>query len=309
MRESTAIDGRFEFVDADGGSPRDRFPPTGSASIHPGSRSKGRRVPKDSALAQFLRNRREQLQPTDVGLPSGGRRRVAGLRREEVAVLAGVSVDYYLRIEQGRERTPSDQVVDGIARALKLDDDAAAYLRDLVRRPRSGKRCPTKDLNPAIPSLISSWPLTAVHIHDCSMTMVAANSIARAVFPHLRPGDNAPLSLFLDPETRNFYRNWDKLTVWAVCWLRAYAVHNPDPGLTAVIEELLSGSERFRMLWSRHDVTHDSSGKVKLMHPQVGPLTLHFQHMTLERSGHVLVAFWAQPGSPFERGLQQLSGA
>jgi transcriptional regulator with XRE-family HTH domain len=151
MRESTAIDGRFEFVDADGGSPRDRFPPTGSASIHPGSRSKGRRVPKDSALAQFLRNRREQLQPTDVGLPSGGRRRVAGLRREEVAVLAGVSVDYYLRIEQGRERTPSDQVVDGIARALKLDDDAAAYLRDLVRRPRSGKRCPTKDLNPAIP--------------------------------------------------------------------------------------------------------------------------------------------------------------
>jgi transcriptional regulator with XRE-family HTH domain len=309
MSEAAALPGRFELVDGGGGSGHHGFAPTGPSSIPRSSTTSGRRAFKDSALAQFLRKRREELQPSDVGLPSVGRRRVAGLRREEVAALAGVSVDYYLRIEQGRERSPSDQVLDGIARALKLDDDTAAYLRDLVRGPRSGKRCSAKDLNPAISSLIDSWPLTPVYIHDCSLTIVATNPLARAVFPHFAPGDNPALSLFLDPEIPKFYRNWDKLTKWAVCWLRAYAVRNPDPGLTAVIEELLRRSTLFRMLWSRHDVTHDNSGKVKLMHPEVGPMTLHFQHMTLEGSGHVLVPFWAQPGSPSERALRQLSGA
>ncbi|ORV50179.1 hypothetical protein AWC05_28605 [Mycobacterium florentinum] len=265
-------------------------------------------MPKAPALAQFLRNRREQLQPIDVGLPSGGRRRVVGLRREEVAALAGVSVDYYLRIEQGREKSPSDQVLDGIARALKLDDGDAAYLRDLVRQPRSGKSC-LKDLEPEIHSLINSWPLTPVHIHDCSLNLVAANPIARAVFPYMELGDNPLLSLFLDPVMPKFYRNWDKLTTRAVSWLRVYVVRNPDPGLTVVIEELLRRVARFRMLWSRPDVTHDNSGKKKLMHPQVGPLTLHFQHMTLEPSGHVLVPFWAQPGSSSDRALRQLAGA
>ncbi|WP_232073723.1 helix-turn-helix transcriptional regulator [Mycobacterium stomatepiae] len=265
-------------------------------------------MPQAPTLAQFLRNRREQLQPTDVGLPSGGRRRVVGLRREEVAALAGVSVDYYLRIEQGREKSPSDQVLDGIALALKLEDDDAAYLRDLVRQPRSGKRC-LKDIEPEIHSLITSWPLTPVHIHDCALNLVAANPIARAVFPHMEIGDNAMLSLFLDPEVQKFYRNWDKLTTRAVCWLRVYAVRKPNPGLTAGIEELLKRRERFRMLWSRPDVTHDNSGKKKLMHPEVGPITLHFQHMTLEPSGHVFVPFWAQPGSPSECALRRLSTA
>ncbi len=144
-------------------------------------------MPKESALAHFLRNRRAQLQPTDVGLPSGRRRRVSGLRREEVASLAGVSVEYYLRIEQGRESNPSDQVLDGIARALKLDDDTAAYLRDLVRQPRCANRRPPKDLNPAIHTLINSWPLTPVHIHDRALNVVAANPIARAVFPSFSP--------------------------------------------------------------------------------------------------------------------------
>ncbi|WP_338103959.1 helix-turn-helix transcriptional regulator [Mycobacterium montefiorense] len=281
---------------------------TGSTGIRSGTTSKGRCASKGSALAQFLRNRRAELQPCDVGLPSGGRRRVAGLRREEVAALAGVSVDYYLRIEQGRERSPSDQVLDGIARALKLDDDSAAYLRDLVRGPRSGQRCPAKELNPAISSLIDSWPLTPVYIHDSSLTIVATNPLARAVFPHFAPGDNPALSLFLDPEMPKFYRNWEKLTRWGACWLRAYAARNPDPGLTDVIEELLHRSRLFRMLWSRHDVTNDNSGRAKLMHPEVGPMTLHFQHMRLDHTGHLLVAFWAQPGSPSERALRQLSG-
>ena len=191
----------------------------------PAATSRGRQVPKDSALAQFLPNRRAQLQPTDVGLPSGARRRVAGLRREEVAYLAGVSVDYYLRIEQGRETNPSDEVLDGIARALRLDDDGVAYLRDLVRRPRSAKRSTPKGLNPVISSLINSWPLSPAHIDDGALNVVLANPVAVAAFPQSGPGTNTIRSLFLEPELRDFYRSWDELTVWAVQWVRAYAAH------------------------------------------------------------------------------------
>ena len=264
-------------------------------------------MPKYSALAQFLRNRRAQLQPTDVGLPNGARRRVDGLRREEVAMLADISVDYYLRIEQGRETSPSDQVLDGIARALKLDDDTAAYLRDLVQQTRFANRCAPKPLNPAIQSLINSWPLTPAHIHDRALTVVSANPIARAVFPNFSAGTNTLRSLFLNPELRHFYQNWDKLTAWAVPWVRAYFAHTPDPGLATVIDELLTESKRFRMLWSCSDVRHDNSGQTEVIHPQVGPLTLGFQHMMLG-SGHVLVVYWAEPGSASERSLLRLSG-
>jgi transcriptional regulator with XRE-family HTH domain len=263
-------------------------------------------VQKDSALAKFIRNRRAQLQPTDVGLPHGARRRVKGLRREEVAALAGVSVEYYLRIEQGRETNPSDQVLDAIARALMLDADTTAYLRDLV--PRCANRRVLKDLNPAIQSLIESWPNTAAHIHDSALNVVAVNPLARKLFPGLGVGVNPLRSLFLDPETRNFYQDWNKVAVWAVRWVRAYAAHNPDPGLAAVIDELLATPGRFRELWSCPDVRHDNSGKVKIVHPDVGPLTLQFQHMTLG-SGHALVVYWAEPGSPAEDIVRRLSAA
>jgi transcriptional regulator with XRE-family HTH domain len=263
-------------------------------------------VQNDSALAEFLRNRRAQLQPTDVGLPRGSRRRVKGLRREEVAALAGVSVEYYLRIEQGRETNPSDQVLGAIARALKLDDDTALYLQDLV--PRCTNRRRPKELNPAIHSLIDSWPHTAVHIHDAALNVVAANPLARGLFPNVDIGSNPLRSLFLDPESPNVYQDWDNVTLWAVRWVRAYAAHNPDTGLAAVIDELLSESDRFSKLWSFPDVRHDNSGKVDVIHPEIGALTLQYQQMTLG-SGHVLVAYWPEPGSVSERGVQQLSAA
>jgi transcriptional regulator with XRE-family HTH domain len=241
-----------------------------------------------------------------VGLPSGSRRRVKGLRREEVAALAGVSVEYYLRIEQGRETNPSDQVLDAIARALKLDGDTAHYLQDLV--PRCKNRRIPKDLNPAIHSLIDSWPHTAVHIHDSALNVVATNSLARAVFPNIDVGVNSLRSLFLDPSSRTVYADWERVTTWAVRWTRAYAAHNPDPGLAAVIDQLRTESRHFGKLWSCPDVRHDNSGKLDVTHLEVGPLTLQYQQMTLG-SGHILVAYWPEPGSASERGLQQLSVA
>lgn len=262
---------------------------------------------KDLALAQFLRARRTQLQPADVGLPGGDRRRVDGLRREEVALLAGISVDYYLRIEQGRETSPSVQVLEGIAQALKLDDDSAAYMRDLVRLPRAACRHSPKQLNPAIDGLINGWRLSPAQIHDGALNIVSANPFALALCPQFGPGTNTLRALFLDPEMQTFYRNWDKLTAWAVSWVRVYSGRNPNSGLASVIDELAAESKRFRTLWSRHNIRHDSNGVLQITHPRVGPLTLNFQHMIIPGTGHVLVVYWAQPGSDSEHALRELS--
>ena len=256
-----------------------------------------------SALTEFLRARRAQIQPADVGLPGGHRRRVDGLRREEVALLAGISPDYYLRIEQGRETSPSDQVLDGISRALNLDDDGAAYVRRLVRTP-SAK--PHKQLNPAIDALIDGWPLSPAQVHDAALNIVSANPIARAVSPRFGPGTNTLRSLFLDLEMQTFYRNWDKLTAWAVGWVRAYAGNHRNPHLAAVIEEIATKSERFQTLWSRHDIRHETTGIVEIAHPSVGPIDLNYQHMPLPGTDHVLVVYWAQPGSDSEHALKRL---
>ncbi|WP_308207253.1 helix-turn-helix domain-containing protein [Mycobacterium stomatepiae] len=136
-------------------------------------------------LAQFLRVRRNLVQPADVGLPSGGRRRVAGLRREEVAVLASISTDYYLRLEQAREENPSGEVLDAIAGALKLDDDAAAYMHNLVRQNSAQRRGESlREIHPELEALLDSWPLTVAYVCDPNLDVVLANSLAEKVSPN-----------------------------------------------------------------------------------------------------------------------------
>ena len=171
-------------------------------------------VADTDALAQFLRARRELVHPADVGLPEDGRRRVVGLRREEVAMLAGISAEYYLRLEQGRDRHPSEQVLDGIARALQLEDDAASYMHNLARysRPKPRRRTRrARRVDPALQDLIDSWPLTAAHIQDHTLTVIAANRLACALTPYWAPGVNSLRAAFLEPEMRDFYENWDEL--------------------------------------------------------------------------------------------------
>jgi transcriptional regulator with XRE-family HTH domain len=262
-----------------------------------------------SALAQFLRARRAQVRPEHVGLLGGNRRRVEGLRREEVAYLAGISVDYYVRIEQGRETNPSDEVLDRIAHALNLGDDGATYVRDLVRTPRLVHRRAATQINPAIDWLISGWPLSPAQIHDGALNVVSANPLALAVSPQFGPGINTLRALFLDPEMQTFYRNWDKLTAWAVSWVRAYSGHNPNPSLAEVVDELSAKSQLFRSLWSHHDIRHDSTGVMEIVHPNVGPMALNYQHLTLPGTDHVLVVYWARPGSNSEKALQMLRRA
>jgi transcriptional regulator with XRE-family HTH domain len=264
---------------------------------------------RGSTLAQFLRARRSLVQPADVGLPGGGRRRVDGLRREEVAVLAGISTDYYLRLEQGREEHPSDQVLDAIARALRLDDDAVEYMRNLLRhKVNDGRFERLQNLHPAIGTLLDGWPLAAACVLDAGLTVVVANRVAAALSPHFQVGANTMRELFLDPHSPEIYLNWKLLTLWAVRVVRASYGQRPDPALVGLVGELIEHSSRFRQLWARHDVRHDVAGGLQINHPLVGPLDLNYQQMILPATGHALVAYWANPGSPSEDGVRRLSG-
>lgn len=257
-------------------------------------------------LAQFLRARRSLIQPADVGLPTGGRRRVTGLRREEVAVLAGISTDYYLRLEQGREDNPSDQVLGAIGRALQLDDDAVSYMRNLMRHQPVSRTKPLQEPHPAIGVMLDRWSLAAAHVVDPGLTVVSANKLDGALYPHLGVGVNVMRVLFVAPEMRSFYRNWERLTAWSVSFIRAMLGQRPDPALTGLVDELTERSPRFRKLWARHDVTQEPLGAMLVNHPQVGPLDLNYQQLLLPGTGHWLIAYWAEPGSASEAGLRRL---
>jgi transcriptional regulator with XRE-family HTH domain len=258
-------------------------------------------------LAQFLRARRDLVQPAEVGLTAGGRRRVAGLRREEVAVLAHISTDYYLRLEQGREEHPSDDVLDAIAQALKLDDDAAAYLHNLVRQNSAQRRGESfREVHPELAALIDGWRLTVAYVCDPNLDVVLANSLAEKVSPHFRVGVNPMRALFLEPTMRDLFWDWQILTAWAVPYMRGLVGKRPSPALLALIDELNAGSPRFQELWSRGDVNELAAGPTKINHPQFGSLNLYFQQLELSGTGHAIVAYWAKAGSATERKLRLL---
>src|ERR1700688_625137 len=178
-----------------------------------------------NALGTYLRARREQARPEAAGVPDQRNRRVPGLRREEVAFLAGVSSDYYVRLEQGRDRHPSDQVLLAIARALQLDEDAAAYLLQLAKPPipRSKRTRRPEKVSDGIRTLITGWPLTSAYVHGKYMDILAANALATALCHFSTPGRNAILDAFTEPEMRELRPDWDTMTARAVPHLRSIA--------------------------------------------------------------------------------------
>src|ERR1700752_4357543 len=231
-----------------------------------------------SGLATFLRARRELLKPADVGLPDSERRRVEGLRREEVAMLAGISTEYYLRLEQGRDHQPSEQVLDGLARALQLDDDASNYLRAGARpAPRRRSRSASERGDPAVQTLIDSWPLPPTFVVNRNMAILASNRLARAVSLLFTPGQNILRAAFLEPEMRMLYRDWDRFTTRIVPFLRAVlGAEQPDRELLELIGELSIASKRFATLWARHYNKQQRTGPAAFYRPQVGPVDLHY---------------------------------
>jgi transcriptional regulator with XRE-family HTH domain len=261
---------------------------------------------RGSALGDYLRARREQVRPEDVGLVSGARRRVAGLRREELALLAGISSAYYLRIEQGRVNHPSAQVVDALARALRLDVEATEYLHRLVSptsgRPQSARQ-PVAD---GLDELIDQFPIPAIVVSRC-LDVLAANSCARALSPEFAVGENFLRWRLLDPAARELYVNWDEATSNLVSGLREVAVSDlDDPRLRALIDELSAASQRFRELWARADVGYHT-GTLQMRHPQVGELQLRRNRLSVPHSGgQHLIIYHAEPGSQSARGLDEL---
>jgi transcriptional regulator with XRE-family HTH domain len=266
---------------------------------------------EDNRIGQFLRARRERVRPDDVGLPDYGRRRVPGLRREELATLAGVSADYYVRLEQGRERHPSEQVIEALARALRLDDDATAHLHELARpaprRRRAARR--TERIRPELLRLMEAWPHTPAMVIGRHLDVLAANSLATALHGGFASGNNLVRSLFLDPAARERYPDWDDVAKDTVAALRASVGPDLDDAhLTDLVGELSLKSERFRSLWARHDVREKTHGTKRFVHPQVGELTLHYETFAVAgSSGQVLSVYHAEPGSPTEQALALLS--
>lgn len=264
-----------------------------------------------NALGSYLRARREVARPEAAGVPDQGNRRVPGLRREEVAFLAGVSSDYYVRLEQGRDKHPSDQVLLAIARALQLDDDATAYLLQLARpnsRHRRRARRPEK-VSDSIRTLIDSWPLTPAYVHGRYMDILAANRLATALSPFLAPGRNAILDAFTEPVMRELHRDWDDMTARIVPYLRSVAGPDADDArLARLVGELSLRSDRFRVLWARHDVRHKSTGISLLHHPQAGELELRYEKLLIPSTDmQTLVTYHAQPGSGSEERLRLLA--
>lgn len=263
-----------------------------------------------SRLGDYLRARRVLVHPEDVGIPVGDeQRRVAGLRREEVAILAGISTEYYLRLEQGREEHPSDQVLDALARALLLDDVAAAYLHELAQRPSVG---PTEDVDVVheeVQLLIDSWPLAAAVVHNRYVDVLATNALARALSPNYRIGVNNLVSLLTDPADRALHEGWEGLTTRSVALLRSMVgQRGDDPQLRALVAELSARSDRFRELWARNDVIEVSTGVHVLRHPTAGRLTLHFARLPLiGTDGHTIFLYHAEPGTPTADALATLA--
>ncbi|MDX6739523.1 helix-turn-helix transcriptional regulator [Actinocorallia sp. A-T 12471] len=230
----------------------------------------------DNALGDFLRARRERVSPADVGLPPGhGMRRVPGLRREEVAMLAGISVEYYLRLEQGRDRNPSAQVIDALAGVLRLDAEGTAYLTSLAQpRPRRSVGAPDERLPRGLEMLLGTLNVPALAVNKYS-DVLAANPLARALSPDMAPGLNRLRVLFTDHAAHGFAEDWDEYTAVAVAHLRAQiGSDSDDERLHALIGELSLKSERFRQLWARHDVRSAQEVTFRIRHPQVGPLEL-----------------------------------
>jgi transcriptional regulator with XRE-family HTH domain len=253
------------------------------------------------------------VRPEDVGLPDLGRRRVPGLRREEVAMLAGVSTDYYVRLEQGRDQHPSEQVVEALARALQLDDDAIVHLHRLAHQPPRRRRPPRRpERVPAgIQQLIASLSETPAYVHGRYMDVLAANRLASALVPYYRVGENLVRAAFLDPRVRDMYDDWDRVTESTVAGLRALVGPDvDDPRLAELVGELSVRSERFRQLWARHDVRPKRAGKTHMDHPQVGPLDLAYEKLPIPNTDcQTLVVYHADPGSRSAQALSLLASA
>jgi transcriptional regulator with XRE-family HTH domain len=271
-------------------------------------------------VRDFLTTRRARITPERAGLPDyGGHRRVAGLRREEVALLAGVSVDYYTRLERGNLTGVSDSVLDALARALLLDEAERVHLFDLARTANTTaasarvRRRPAVQLRPTVQRLLDAMSMAPAYVRNGRLDVLGVNALGRAVFAPLFDTaarvPNIARFVFLDPAAQAFYVDWDTLAGDVVALLRAEAGRDPyDKALTDLIGELSTRSDVFRTWWAAHDVRMHRSGVKRMHHPLVGDLILAYESLELVTDpGLRLNAYTAEPASPAEEALNLLA--
>lgn len=266
------------------------------------------------SLGSFLRARRDELDPAEVGLPvMVSRRRVPGLRREEVAQLAAISHDYYARLEQGRI-APSPAVLKTLCDVLRLDGEQRAYLYELAGRPVPNRRTPIlTPVRPQLQRLLDAMGEVPAFVFDRRFDVLAWNSLAAAVyvdFDGIPPGQRNYVHLvFTHPVVRALYADWDTVARHCVATLRRSAAQSPDdPRLLALVDELRTRDETFRTWWAAHEVVNSSSGTTVLRHPVAGELTLDWDTFASETdAGQRLMTMTAPPHSPTHQALQFLS--
>jgi len=269
-------------------------------------------------VRDFLTSRRARLTPEQAGLPAyGGNRRVTGLRREEVAMLAGVSVDYYTRLERGNLSGASDSVLEALARALQLEEAETAHLYDLARAadvaPRIRRRRSPQTVRPSLQRVIDAITGAPAWVRNDRGDVLAANELGRALYVDLmsevvKP-PNASRFTFLNPKSRAFYADWERAADDMVAILRSAAGRNPyDKDLTDLVGELSTRSEEFRTRWARHDVKYHRTGRKRVHHPIVGDLDLAFEAFELPgEPGLRINVYTADPGTPSEDALKLLA--
>ncbi|MDP9793371.1 transcriptional regulator with XRE-family HTH domain [Catenuloplanes nepalensis] len=263
-----------------------------------------------SPLGDFLRRSRDQVSPADAGIRSTGARRVAGLRREEVAMLAGVSVDYYVRLEQGRERTPSAQMLDALSGALLLGEDARMHLFRLAGlAPRGLVDTGPEHADPSLLTLMDAWPDNPALLYGRAYDVLAANPLAEALFCGFSFSRNLMLTVFLDPAARTLYRDWPTIAAGSVAGFRlAFGAAPHHPRIRTVLTTLTEHSAEFRALWADHRARGKSMEVKSFHHPSVGETTLRMHTFDVRSApGQELVVYHADPGTPSADALRLLA--
>ena len=270
-------------------------------------------------IRDFLVTRRARITPEQAGLPAyGSKRRVPGLRREEVALLAGISVEYYTRLERGSARGISDSVLDGLARALQLDDAERAHLQDLLRVANTAKpqrRRPAQQrVRPNVQRILDSMTGVPAFVQNGRLDVLYANELGRALFPHMASASgedttNAARFIFLDPRATDFFKEWETVANDVVALLRAEAGRDPyDRALTDLVGELSTRSEDFRVRWAAHNVKFHRTGIKHFHHPVVGDLELVYEGLELPGDpGQTIFAYTAEPNSASQEALNLLA--
>ncbi|MFJ6572263.1 helix-turn-helix domain-containing protein [Streptomyces sp. NPDC091292] len=271
-----------------------------------------------SEFRDFLTSRRAGITPEQAGLPVvGGNRRVPGLRREEVALLAGVSADYYIKLERGNARGVSDSVLEALSRALHLDEAERAHLFDLAAAANAGTRTPPRtprpQVRPSVQRILDSMSTTPAYVRNRRLDILATNQLGRALLSPIlatpRRPPNGARFMFLDPAATDFYVDWERMAAGTVAILRAEAGRDPhDRALTELVGELSTRSDLFRTRWATHNVLQHRAGTKQLRHPVVGELTLAYEALELPAdTGLTIMAYSAEPATPTCDALRLLA--